>query len=48
MCEEFDLVEQVLTGISVMQKQRESMCVARFLFDLPSSFDSDHAKVLGF
>ena len=43
VCEELDLAEPVSTDISVMQKHRESMCVARFLFGMPSRFDSVRA-----
>ncbi|PSR88366.1 Protein of unknown function DUF1664 protein [Actinidia chinensis var. chinensis] len=38
-CEELDFVESILTDISVMQKQREFMRVAYFLFAMPSNFD---------
>ena len=47
MRQELDLVEPVLIDISMMQKWHESMCIARFLSGLPSSFDFVRAQLLG-
>ncbi|GFY99476.1 tetratricopeptide repeat (TPR)-like superfamily protein [Actinidia rufa] len=46
VCEELDLAEPVSADISILQKQRESMRVACFLFGFPSNFDSVHAQLL--
>ncbi|GFZ18600.1 hypothetical protein Acr_27g0003390 [Actinidia rufa] len=47
VCDELDLAKPFLIDISVMQKQRESMCIACFLSGLPYSFDYVSAKLLG-
>ena len=46
VCQELDLDELVLTDISVMQKQCESMRASHFLSGLPSNFDIVYAQLL--
>ncbi|GFY98224.1 hypothetical protein Acr_12g0007650 [Actinidia rufa] len=47
VCEEIDYSESISSDIVVMQRERESIWVACFLYDLPSSFDGARPQILG-